>query len=153
MPGGVDVKIAIVCRRIGDFGPGTYIRNLLRALARTDGGHSFFLIHTPGDETNFTELTPAFTSVACAKDKSSAAEEITFPRLVRKLRVHLTHIPQHRVPLFLPQPYVMTVHDLSTVFYDDVGGLLHEARLFRLRRALRRAARIIAVSRSTSQSV
>jgi glycosyltransferase involved in cell wall biosynthesis len=147
------VKIAIDCRRISDFGPGTYIRNLLRALARADGGHTFFLIHTPGDETNFTELTSAFNSVGYANDKSTAAEEVTFPLLVRKLGVHVTHIPQHRVPLFLPGPYVMTVHDLSTVFYDDVRGLLHEARLFRLRRSLRRAARIIAVSRSTSQSV
>ena len=147
------MKIAIDCRRIAEFGVGTYIRNLLRALGRADGGHQFVLIHAPGDESYYTGLPAEFQRVPHPRDDAGRAAEITLPRLIRRLNVQLTHIPWHRVPLFVPRPYVLTVHDLSTVAYDDVGGLLHKARLFRLRRGLGRAVRIIAVSGSTRQAI
>jgi len=38
------VKIAIDIRRIGDFGVGTYIRNVLRALGRLDQENTYILI-------------------------------------------------------------------------------------------------------------
>ena len=143
------MKIAFDCRRIADFGVGTYIRNLLYALARSGSEHEFFLIHSPADEKHFQGLPPGFRFVSYATTDSSRWDHVALPRLVRRLGVQLTHIPLHRVPLLLPKPYVVTIHDLSTVFYDDAIEPLHQARLFRLRRGLARAARIIAVSGST----
>jgi glycosyltransferase involved in cell wall biosynthesis len=72
---------------------------------------------------------------------------------VHKLGAQVTHIPFHRVPLLMPKPYLVTMHDLSSLFFDDVSGLLHDARVFRLRRGLERAARIIAVSGATQRDV
>ncbi len=147
------MKIAFDCRRIADFGVGTYIRNLLYALARSGSEHEFFLIHSPADEKHFQGLPPGFRFVSYATADSSRWDHVALPRLVRRLGVQLTHIPFHRVPLFLPRPYVVTIHDLSTVFYDDAIEPLHQARLFRLRRGLARAARIIAVSGSTKTAI
>jgi glycosyltransferase involved in cell wall biosynthesis len=73
--------------------------------------------------------------------------------MLRSLKVQLTHIPFHRVPLFLPRPYVVTIHDLSSLFFDEASGLLHEAHIFRLRRGLERASRIISVSGATERDV
>ena len=47
----------------------------------------------------------------------------------------------------------VTIHDLSSLFYDDASGLLHAARVFRLRRGLERAGGIIAVSGATQRDV
>ena len=41
----------------------------------------------------------------------------------------------------MPRPYVVTIHDLSSLFFDDAEGLLHSVRAFRLRRGIRRAER------------
>jgi glycosyltransferase involved in cell wall biosynthesis len=147
------VRIAIDCRRVAEFGVGTYIRNLLRAFSRFDGGHQFVLIHAPGDESYFRALPDSFERILHAPDDAARAGDFTLPRLIGRLGVQLTHIPLHRVPLFVPQPYVVTVHDLSTVAYDDAAGVLHQLRLYRLRRGLARAARIIAVSGSTRQAI
>jgi glycosyltransferase involved in cell wall biosynthesis len=48
---------------------------------------------------------------------------------------------------------VVTIHDLSSVFYDDATGMMHALRVFRLKRGLDRAARIIAVSGATQRDV
>jgi glycosyltransferase involved in cell wall biosynthesis len=147
------VKIAVDVRRIHDFGVGTYIRNLLQALAQSGCGHSFDLICAPADEGLFAGLGSGFRTVPYARRDASRFDHFALPRLVRKLNAAVTHIPFHRVPLFLPRPYVVTVHDLSSLFYDDAKGMLHEARAFRLRRGLARAARILAVSGSTQRDV
>jgi glycosyltransferase involved in cell wall biosynthesis len=48
---------------------------------------------------------------------------------------------------------VVTIHDLGSLFFDDATGLLHAARVLRLRRGLDRADRIIAVSGATQRDV
>lgn len=147
------MKIAIDVRRIHDFGVGTYIRNLLQALAQTSSDHTYDLICAPEDKALFEGLSPCFTAVPYSRRDASRLDHIHLPSLIRSLKADVTHIPFHRVPLFLPRPYAVTVHDLSSLFYDDAKGLLHTAREFRLRRGLERAAGIIAVSGSTQRDV
>jgi len=58
-----------------------------------------------------------------------------------------------QVPFLMPQPYVVTVHDLSALVFEARAGWRHEARLMALRRTFQRAARVIAVSDSTMHDV
>jgi glycosyltransferase involved in cell wall biosynthesis len=147
------VKIAIDVRRVRDFGVGTYTRNLLQALAETRAPHQYFLICPAEDKPLFADLPDNFQTVEYKRSDSDRLDHIALPQLVRSLRVDITHIPFHRVPLLLPKPYAVTVHDLSSVFYDDASGWLHAARVFRLRRGLERAGRIITVSGATQRDV
>ena len=147
------MKIAIDVRRIRDFGVGTYIRNLVQGLATLGSGHSYILICSPVDAGQFTGLPANFRTVTHARKDSSRLDHLSLPRLLKSLDVDLTHIPFHRVPLFLPRPYIVTIHDLSSLFFDEASGLLHEAHVFRLRRGLERADRIIAVSGATQRDV
>ena len=147
------MKIAIDVRRIRDFGVGTYIRNLLQAIAQENTPHRFHLICSADDATQIPPLPENFQVEVYNRRDSSRADHVGLPLLLSKLRVDLTHIPFHRVPLLMPKPYVVTIHDLSSVFYDDATGMLHAARVFRLRRGLERAQRIIAVSGATERDV
>src|SRR3984885_10185300 len=147
------MNITIDARRIRDFGVGTYIRNLLQALSAARTSHRFHLICSPEDTRQFADLPSNFETVVYPRRDSSRLDHFELPRLIRKLRADVTHIPFHRVPLLLEKPYAVTIHDLSSLFYDDASGLLHAVRGFRLRRGLERAGGIIAVSGSTQLDV
>jgi glycosyltransferase involved in cell wall biosynthesis len=147
------LKIAIDARRIRDFGVGTYIRNLLQAIATLNSGHEYSLICSADDKAQFAGLPANFHTVIDRRGDASRLDHFALPRLVHGLKVDLTHIPFHRVPLLLPKPYVVTIHDLSSLFYDDASGLLHDLHVFRLKRGLERAARIITVSGATQRDV
>jgi glycosyltransferase involved in cell wall biosynthesis len=147
------VNIAIDARRIRDFGVGTYIRNLLQALAVAGTQHHYHLICSPADAPQFAHLPGNFETVAYTRVDSSRLDHFELPSLIRRLRTDVTHIPFHRVPLLLKKPYAVTIHDLSSLFYDDASGALHAVRGFRLRRGLERAGGIIAVSGATQRDV
>ena len=147
------MKVAIDVRRIRDFGIGTYIRNLLVALAAADSGHNYRLIACSDDRDALPELPSNFEVVLHNLRDSDRKDHLQLPRLIRRLKVDITHIPFHRVPLLMPKPYLVTVHDLSSLFFDEASGLLHAAREFRLRRGLERADRIITVSGATQKDV
>jgi glycosyltransferase involved in cell wall biosynthesis len=80
-------------------------------------------------------------------------DNIAFPVFVRHLRVDLSHIPLNRVALFMPAPYVVTVHDLSSFLFDRREGWRGSARLYKARRGLLRASRVITVSDATLEDV
>ena len=143
------MRIAIDVRRILDFGIGTYISNLLRAFQQIQSPHEIVLIGAPADQRLFDGLVPGFRFVPHACSDLQRQDHLAFPRLIRKLDVDLTHIPFTRVPLFLPKPYVITVHDLSSVLFDTSSPWLHQLRRFRFLRSVSRADRVIAVSLAT----
>lgn len=145
------MKIAIDVRRVRDFGVGTYIRNLLQALVHEGPQHQYELICYPDDQHNFRNLPGNFHVHRDARRDSSRWDHFDLPRLISRIQPDVTHIPFHRVPLFLRAPYVVTIHDLSSLFYDEAKGLLHQARIFRLKRGIERAKRIIAVSSATQR--
>jgi len=147
------VTIALDVRRVRDFGVGTYIRNLLQAMAAQNSEHRFYLICSEEDRPQLPPLPDNFQIEIYNRRDSARADHFCLPRLLARLRVDLTHIPFHRVPLLMAQPYVVTIHDLSSLFYDDATGILHAARVFRLKRGLERATRIIAVSGATQRDV
>ncbi len=147
------MKIAIDVRRIRDFGVGTYIRNLVQAIAARNSPHEFHLICSAEDQPQIPQVPDNFQIEIYNRRDSSRADHFGLPQLLARLRVDLTHIPFHRVPLMMRQPYVVTLHDLSSLFYDDATGMLHAARVFRLKRGLERAERIIVVSGATQRDV
>jgi glycosyltransferase involved in cell wall biosynthesis len=147
------VKIAVDARRIRDFGVGTYIRNLLQALATLNTPHEYHLICHADDKAQFAGLPENFRCVIYNRRDSSRLDHFDLPRVLRTLGADVTHIPFHRVPLLMPKPYLTTIHDLSSLFFDDASGPLHAAHVFRLRLGLERADRIITVSGATQRDV
>jgi len=147
------LRIAFDARHVRDFGFGTYIRNLLHALASIGAPHRFFLISRHEDLHEFDGLPDNFERVFYEKRDTDRDNQIALPWLIRRLKVDLSHIPLQQVPFLMPRPYVVTVHDLSALVFDARAGWRHEARLMALRRTFQRAGRVIAVSDSTLHDV
>jgi len=147
------VRIAIDVRRIRDFGIGTYLRNLLRALGRAQSRHEFLLIGPSEDRNQFRDLPPNFHHVPHKRGDRDRFDHLAFPLLIRNLDVDLTHIPLNRVPLFLPRPFVVTVHDISNLMFDPSPAWLRALRTYRMVRGVSRAALVIAVSGATRKDL
>src|SRR5215467_2614125 len=150
------VKVAIDTRRVNDFGVGTYIRNIVHALAQMNSGDEFFLLGQSDPYQEFANLPSNFRQVAFPYDEHSPRSLVELNRTVKRLQCDLLHVPHlFWYPRRAPCPYIVTVHDLLNYFYpannhSELKRLLHN---FLTRRALERSARILAVSKFTRNDI
>jgi glycosyltransferase involved in cell wall biosynthesis len=146
------VKVAIDIRRMTEFGVGTYIRNVVRTLARLDRESDYFLIGLPAKVDECGPLPANFRAVPLTGLENTLKGSLEFRAIVRRLECDLVHIPHlFWVPRGLPCPYVLTVHDLLDHMYGarDRSNVRRSLQLELTRRALRKASRILAVSQFT----
>jgi len=146
-------RIVLDTRRVADFGIGTYIRNLVRTLSRLDTFNQYTLITPSRDIPEFAGL-PANFSTALYENKGKAGlAQIGFSMFLRKLPAEVYHIPLNAVPLMMPKPYLVTIHDMSSLLFAAQSGYRNNLRLFYLRRGLLRADQVLAVSTATRHDV
>lgn len=144
------MHIVIDARRIRDFGIGTYIRSLIHALGVIDRVNQYTLVSGPAEAKLLAGLPGNFRSAIYARDDHSFFDHLAFPIFLRRLSPDLVHIPLNRVPLLMIRPYVVTIHDLANLFYEEnISPLRMLLRRYRFRRGLLRATRVIAVSEAT----
>jgi len=147
------LRIALDARRVSDFGIGTYIRNLVRALARLDQENHYILITNATSVPEFAGLPENFQTSLHERKHRSGLAQIGFSLFLRGLDADLFHIPLNAVPLWMPKPYLVTTHDMSTLLFLDQSGYRSNVRRFYLRRGLLRADRVMAVSSATRRDV
>ena len=147
------MHIALDSRRIRDFGIGTYIRSLVHALAELDRENRYTLIGRTADLRTLAGLPKNFGIAEYSRSDSSALDHAAFPMFLHHLAPDLVHIPLNRVPLLMMRPYVVTVHDMSSLLFEHRSGLRMQLRRYRFRRGLARARRVIAVSDATRRDV
>jgi glycosyltransferase involved in cell wall biosynthesis len=150
----VSLHIVIDARRIRYFGIGTYIRSLVHALSNIDTTNQYTLVSAPADVLTLSGLPENFHSAVYARSDHSFFDHLAFPVFLRGLSPDLVHIPLNRVPLLMVKPYVVTIHDLANLlFEEDYSTVRMQLRRFRFKRGLVRANRVIAVSESTKRDV
>jgi glycosyltransferase involved in cell wall biosynthesis len=148
------LHVVIDARRIRDFGIGTYIRSLVHALGALDTTNRYTLVTGPAEARLLAGLPENFRSAVYARNDHSVLDHIAFPMYLRGLSPDLVHIPLNRVPILMIKPYVVTIHDMANLFYDEEHGKFRmQLRRFRFRRGLKRANRVIAVSDATRRDV
>jgi len=147
------LRIVIDVRRVKDFGIGTYIRNLVKALAGIDSADHYTLIAEDDFPQEFEGLPPNFETVLYGIHGWNAAEQLRFPMFLKRQAPDLVHIPLNEVPLLMPKPYVVTIHDMSSFLFGNRKGIRENVRLYNFRRGLMRADAVIAVSANTRRDV
>lgn len=141
-------------RRIRDFGIGTYIRSLVHALGAIDQRNQYTLISSAGDARTLTGLPANFRVAIYKRADTHPLDHILFPVFLRSLLPDLVHIPLNRVPLFMPQPYIVTVHDMSSLLFEFEGSAAKmKWKRYLFQRGLVRASRVIAVSEATRRDL
>jgi glycosyltransferase involved in cell wall biosynthesis len=150
------VKVAIDIRRMTEFGVGTYIRNVVRTLARLDRESDYFLIGSPAKVAECGALPPNFHSAELVEPDDTLKGSLEFRAIVKRFGCDLVHIPHlFWVPRGLSCPYILTVHDLLEHMYGsrNASSMRRSLHFYLTRRVLRKAARVIAVSQFTKSEI
>src|SRR3989344_6081400 len=111
-----EYTIGIDCRFAGTrSGIGRYTEELVRCLLKRNDPWKYILFGWPVGALHATPLQEAHMSpeiIPLPYRHYSIAEQIRFPRLLKKHHIDLLHVPHFNVPLLCPTPFVVTIHDL-----------------------------------------
>jgi glycosyltransferase involved in cell wall biosynthesis len=150
------MRIVFDARHIRDFGIGTYIRNLLRALLEVDDKNEYLLVgrrETRRDLRAIDRESSRFSTIYYEGADDHLRDNLAFPWFLRNYPADVYHVPLANVPLFMPEPFVVTVHDLGFLLYPQEKDWRTSWRVRMLGRGLRRAHTVIAVSGATQRDV
>jgi len=150
------MRVAIDIRRMGDFGVGTYTRNIVRALARIDSEIRYLLIGRARLYEELGKLPGNFELFDYAADPGSLRTHLHLPAALAQRGVDILHMPWFYAPVVLPCRLVITVHDLAELVYAQAsrgGVFLRAGRRYLARRALLDASRVICVSQSARREL
>jgi glycosyltransferase involved in cell wall biosynthesis len=145
--------IGIDIRRGGEFGVGTYIKNLVQGLARLKGEEQYVLVGRPGQFESLGSLPPNFRSELYPHAYNSRSSHLTYWMQLRRLGLDVFHMPHRWVPYVLPGIYVATLHDLNNILFPEEDSTPTSRRIRRhfLAHGLGRAAQVLTVSESTKR--
>ncbi len=145
------MKIAIDARKWRDYGIGTYVRNLVRHLARVDAETTYFVLCNRGDEPTLRELADNFVPVVDDSRGYGFLEHVTIPLKLRRLGVQLFHTPHYVLPLLCATRSVVTIHDCIHLLFPQYlpNRAAWAYARFMLGSAIRRSAVVLTVSEAS----
>ncbi len=149
------MRIGIDARKLHDFGIGTYIRNLLRQLARQDQRTEFVLLCRETDTQALASLGGNFRAVVETAGNYSIAEQIRIPLALRREGVTLFHAPHYVLPPLTRCRSVVTIHDCIHLMFPQYlpNRLALTYARASIAMAARCATRVMTVSESSKRDI
>jgi glycosyltransferase involved in cell wall biosynthesis len=145
------MKIAIDARKWRDYGIGTYVRNLVRHLARLDSETTYFVLCNRNDETTLRDLAANFVPVVEESAGYGFKEHVSIPFTLRRLGADLFHTPHYVLPLLCSTRSVVTIHDCIHLLFPQYlpSRMAWGYARFMLGSAIRRSAVVLTVSEAS----
>ena len=149
------MRVAIDARKLHDFGIGTYIRNLLRHVARRDQETEYVLLCRDADRARLSALGPNFRAVDEPSPNYSIREQVHIPWVVRRERPDVYHAPHYVLPMGLGCPSVVTIHDCIHLRFPQYlpGRIAHAYARASMWRAANGSDRVITVSEASKRDI
>ncbi len=155
-------KIGIDCRLWNETGVGRYIRNLVSNLAKLDTRNQYILFLRKGEY----EIVPLpgknFEKRLADIRWHSVKEQTQFAHLLQKEKLDLVHFPYFSYPILYKGNFIITIHDLilnhfptgqATTLPSPIYWLKQLGYRFVVSKAVKKASRIIAVSKATRDEI
>ena len=149
------MRIGIDARKLHDFGIGTYIRNLLRHLARIDSQTEFVIFCRPEDRETLARVGENFRPVPETSGNYSVAEQLKIPLAVKRERVTLYHAPHYVLPPLVRCRSVVTIHDVIHLMFPQYlpNPVALRYAKWSITQAAHRATRVMTVSESSKRDI
>jgi glycosyltransferase involved in cell wall biosynthesis len=149
------MRIAIDVRKLHDFGIGTYIRNVLRGLARIDQQTEYIALCRPADADAIHELGPNFRPVPETAQPYSVGEQVWIPLTLVRERAHLLHEPHYVLPPATRCRTVVTIHDCIHLMFPQYlpNRLAHVYARASMWSATHKADRVLTVSEASKRDI
>jgi glycosyltransferase involved in cell wall biosynthesis len=149
------MRVAIDARKLHDFGIGTYIRNLLRHLARIDDRNEYVLLCQEPDLDLGSTLGPNFRSVLESSPNYSVREQYHVPLVLRREKPDVYHAPHYVLPPAVSCASVVTIHDCIHLMFPQYlpNRMAYAYARAVMWAAARRAQSIITVSEASKRDI
>jgi glycosyltransferase involved in cell wall biosynthesis len=149
------VRIAIDARKLHDFGIGTYIRNVVRGLARLDHETEYVLLCQARDCAWAPSLGENFRAVPDTSAPYSVREQVSIPWALRREHVDLFHAPHYVLPPLRRGKSVVTIHDCIHLMFPEYLPTRLALTYARgsLWAATRASSRILTVSEASKRDI
>ena len=149
------MRVAIDARKLHDFGIGTYIRNLLRELARLDRETEYVLLCREGDLDIAKPLGPNFRTVLESSPNYSLREQIHVPWVLAKIGPDVYHAPHYVLPAAIGCRSVVTIHDCIHLMFPQYlrNRAAHAYARAAMWTAARRSDCILTVSEASKRDI
>lgn len=139
---------------------GIYLRHLLGGLAQVDAESEYLVFTSPGTAGTFAAGKPNFREVVCpwthlGRPLRILYEQFALPVLLRRLDVDVLFSPENSAPLAVPCRSVLGVQMMMMFTMPEYFPSRVRRAYFRrvMRRAARRADRVVCVSESIRREV
>ncbi|HUK46110.1 MAG TPA: glycosyltransferase family 1 protein [Terriglobales bacterium] len=151
------MRIGFDARWYNRSGVGTYVRELLGAFAQRHGDFELVVLESADNPVPLPN-SASISRVPVDAGRFSVKEQFEIPALCKSRRLDLLHVPyQYGMPLVLPCPLVITVHDLIPFLFRTRKWPLQLtlAQMVKLgyRAAVFRAHHVIADSLTTARDL
>lgn len=156
------MKIGIDARmfRSATAGIGRYSQNLIKNLLKIDQENHYVLFMTAADEREARDQLPAtgnYKIVITNIPHYSLTEQTKMTRIVAKEKCDLVHFLNFNYPVKYDGRFIVTIHDLTLLFYPEAARKTNFAKQWAFRYILKKAcensSKIIAPSESTKKDV
>ena len=149
------MKVAIDARKLHDFGIGTYIRNLLRHVARMDSENEYVLLCQEPDLGIAAQLGPNFRTVLEPSPNYSIREHIHVPWVLLRERPDVFHAPHYVLPPAIRCRSVVTIHDTIHLTFPQYlpNKLAYAYARASMWAAAHRSHRILTVSEASKRDI
>jgi glycosyltransferase involved in cell wall biosynthesis len=161
------MKIGIDARfygpKVGGGGLGRYVEQLVTQLQQIDTENRYLLFLKPENFDDCVITNPNFEKVKVDIHWYSLKEQLELGKIIDKEQLDLIHFPHWNIPFNVKTPFVVTVHDLIlleqpnsahiTTRHPLIFWMKRLGHRFVLRRALKKAKHVFAVSEYTKLSI
>jgi glycosyltransferase involved in cell wall biosynthesis len=149
------MRVAIDARKLHDFGIGTYIRNLLRQLARVDRQTEYVLLSRATDLDVAAQLGPNFRAVLEPSPNYSLREQVHVPWVLRRERPDVFHAPHYVLPAAVTCRSVVTIHDCIHLMFPQYlpNKMAYAYARASMWTAVKRSDRILTVSEASKRDI
>ena len=149
------MRVAIDARKLHDFGIGTYIRNLLRQLARIDRQTDYVLLSPATDLDVASQLGPNFRAVLEPSPNYSFREQVHVPWVLRRERPDVFHAPHYVLPPAVTCRSVVTIHDCIHLMFPQYlpNKMAYAYARASMWAAVKRSDRILTVSEASKRDI
>jgi glycosyltransferase involved in cell wall biosynthesis len=140
------VRIGIDCRKIADFGIGTYVRGLVRGLAEIGAPEKYVLfVPRPLPDLSFEQIVVDVPTY-------SLRELPVLGRAIARARLDLFHSPDLMLP-WTSCPCVVTLHDVIRTHYPPRNPAARIYVAVMTPRALQKSVRVLTVSEAAKRAI
>lgn len=157
-------RIGVDARLYGPTGRGLgrYIQEVTDRLVELDKTNNYIIFLSPQSSADYHVEQPNVQTVIMTQRWYTLAEQLAWPRLIRRYQLDLLHVPHFNAPLICPCKLIITVHDLILTKFPTPRAstlsplaywLKNLAYRFVISRAAKRATTILAVSEFTKQDI